>query len=206
MAPHTPGRARVLRVSALCRSCSHHELLRFLIARPGVNLNCGDEDGDTPLHVVEDVESCRMLAAGAGRGVPGGGGLSPAGNARGEGRDAIADLLCVCEPGGGQRPAMRCGGEAGNAADGDETAEKSSVAQSGMRGAGVPSASEERRQQQAGACVKTTMYSLPIRLRRTGRLNRNPPEPRRTWLSSSSINRGGSSDGSSERVHGAHRS
>ena len=63
--PHTPDEQGYTCLHAAA-SYGHHELLQYLIARPGVNLNCGDEDGDTPLHVVEDVESCRMLlAAGA---------------------------------------------------------------------------------------------------------------------------------------------
>ena len=98
MAPHTPDAQGYTCLHAAA-SYGHHELLQYLIARPGVNLNCGDEDGDTPLHVVEDVESCRMLlAAGADASVRNGDGLSPAGNARGEGRDAIADLLAQARP------------------------------------------------------------------------------------------------------------
>ena len=97
-APHTPDAQGYTCLHAAA-SYGHHELLQYLIARPGVNLNCGDEDGDTPLHVVEDVESCRMLlAAGADASVRNGDGLSPAGNARGEGRDAIADLLAQARP------------------------------------------------------------------------------------------------------------
>ena len=97
--PHTPDEQGYTCLHAAA-SYGHHELLQYLIARPGVNLNCGDEDGDTPLHVVEDVESCRMLlAAGADPSKRNGDGLSPAGNARGEGRDAIADLLTQAAPG-----------------------------------------------------------------------------------------------------------
>ena len=98
-AAHTPDAQGYTCLHAAA-SYGHHELLQYLIARPGVNLNCGDEDGDTPLHVVEDVESCRMLlAAGADPSKRNGDGLSPAGNARGEGRDAIADLLTQAAPG-----------------------------------------------------------------------------------------------------------
>ena len=53
-APHTPDAQGYTCLHAAA-SYGHHELLQYLIARPGVNLNCGDEDGDTPLHVVEDV-------------------------------------------------------------------------------------------------------------------------------------------------------
>lgn len=80
-------------------SYGHHALLHFLVARPGVDLSCGDEDGDTPLHVVEDVQSARiLLAAGADPAWRNAEGLSPAGNARGEGRDALADLLAAANP------------------------------------------------------------------------------------------------------------
>ena len=79
MAPHTPDAQGYTCLHAAA-SYGHHELLRFLIARPGVNLNCGDEDGDTPLHVVEDLESCRMLLAAVGAGsTRNGDGLTPAG-------------------------------------------------------------------------------------------------------------------------------
>ena len=90
-APHTPDAQGYTCLHAAA-SYGHHDLLKFLLARPGVNLNCGDEDGDTPLHVVEDVESCRMLlAAGADPSKRNGDGLSPAGNARGEGRDGTRE-------------------------------------------------------------------------------------------------------------------
>ena len=125
MAPHTPDAQGYTCLHAAA-SYGHHDLLRFLIARPGVNLNCGDEDGDTPLHVVEDVESCRMLlAAGADASVRNGDGLSPAGNARGEGRDAIADLLTQAHPAAAAADdASVIASRREAAADGDEAMEK----------------------------------------------------------------------------------
>ena len=123
--PHTPDAQGYTCLHAAA-SYGHHELLQYLIARPGVNLNCGDEDGDTPLHVVEDVESCRMLlAAGADASVRNGDGLSPAGNARGEGRDAIADLLTQAHPAAAAADdASVIAARREAAADGDEAMEK----------------------------------------------------------------------------------
>ena len=188
------GRARATCLHAAA-SYGHHELLRFLIARPGVNLNCGDEDGDTPLHVVEDVESCRMLlAAGADASVRNGDGLSPAGNARGEGRDAIADLLAQAHPAAAAADdASVIAARREAAADGDEAMEKPSVAQSTVRGRRWCPCGRE--QQQAGACVKTTMFDS-LSSRRTGKRPEPSSSSHVVWLSSSSINRGGSSDGS----------
>ena len=84
------------------------------------------QNGDTPLHVVEDVESCRMLlAAGADASVRNGDGLSPAGNARGEGRDAIADLLTQAHPAAAAADdASVIAARREAAADGDEAMEK----------------------------------------------------------------------------------
>ena len=124
-APHTPDAQGYTCLHAAA-SYGHHELLRFLIARPSVDLNCGDEDGDTPLHVVEDLDSCRMLlAAGADPSKRNGDGLSPAGNARGEGRDAIADLLASVNPAAAAADdASVIAARREAAADGDEAMEK----------------------------------------------------------------------------------
>ena len=144
-APHTPDAQGYTCLHAAA-SYGHHELLRFLIARPGVNLNCGDEDGDTPLHVVEDVESCRMLlAAGADPSKRNGDGLSPAGNARGEGRDAIADLLTQAHPAAAAADdASVIAARREAAADGDEAMEKLelSLNQLSEAAGGVPVAEE----------------------------------------------------------------
>jgi ankyrin repeat protein len=150
-APHTPDAQGYTCLHAAA-SYGHHELLRFLIARPGVNLNCGDEDGDTPLHVVEDVESCRMLlAAGADASVRNGDGLSPAGNARGEGRDAIADLLASVNPAAAAADdASVIAARREAAADGDEAMEKLELSLNQLsEAAGVPSASEENSNKRA---------------------------------------------------------
>ena len=144
MAPHTPDAQGYTCLHAAA-SYGHHELLRFLIARPGVNLNCGDEDGDTPLHVVEDVESCRMLlAAGADASVRNGDGLSPAGNARGEGRDAIADLLAQAHPAAAAADdASVIAARREAAADGDEAMEKLELSLNQLsEAAGVPATEE----------------------------------------------------------------
>ncbi len=136
--PHTPDEQGYTCLHAAA-SYGHHELLQYLIARPGVNLNCGDEDGDTPLHVVEDVESCRMLlAAGADPSKRNGDGLSPAGNARGEGRDAIADLLAQARPDVTDDAAVIAARREA-AADGDEAMEKLELSLNQLsEAAGVP--------------------------------------------------------------------
>ena len=151
MAPHTPDAQGYTCLHAAA-SYGHHELLRFLIARPGVNLNCGDEDGDTPLHVVEDVESCRMLlAAGADASVRNGDGLSPAGNARGEGRDAIADLLAQAHPAAAAADdASVIAARREAAADGDEAMEKLELSLNQLsEAAGVPAAEEQNSNKRA---------------------------------------------------------
>ena len=139
-APHTPDAQGYTCLHAAA-SYGHHELLQYLIARPGVNLNCGDDDGDTPLHVVEDVESCRMLlAAGADASVRNSDGLSPAGNARGEGRDAIADLLASVNPAAAAADdASVIAARREAAADGDEAMEKLELSLNQLsEAAGVP--------------------------------------------------------------------
>ena len=140
--PHTPDEQGYTCLHAAA-SYGHHELLQYLIARPGVNLNCGDEDGDTPLHVVEDVESCRMLlAAGADPSKRNGDGLSPAGNARGEGRDAIADLLAQARPDVTDDAAVIAARREA-AADGDEAMEKLELSLNQLsEAAGVPATEE----------------------------------------------------------------
>ena len=147
--PHTPDEQGYTCLHAAA-SYGHHELLQYLIARPGVNLNCGDEDGDTPLHVVEDVESCRMLlAAGADASVRNGDGLSPAGNARGEGRDAIADLLTQAAP-GVTDDASVIAARREAAMDGDEAMEKLELSLNQLsEAAGVPAAEEQNSNKRA---------------------------------------------------------
>ena len=147
--PHTPDEQGYTCLHAAA-SYGHHELLQYLIARPGVNLNCGDEDGDTPLHVVEDVESCRMLlAAGADPSKRNGDGLSPAGNARGEGRDAIADLLTQAAP-GVTDDASVIAARRKAAADGDEAMEKLELSLNQLsEAAGVPAAEEQNSNKRA---------------------------------------------------------
>ena len=149
--PHTPDEQGYTCLHAAA-SYGHHELLQYLIARPGVNLNCGDEDGDTPLHVVEDVESCRMLlAAGADASVRNGDGLSPAGNARGEGRDAIADLLAQAHPAAAAADdASVIAARREAAADGDEAMEKLELSLNQLSEAtGVPPQTEENSNKRA---------------------------------------------------------
>ena len=139
-AAHTPDAQGYTCLHAAA-SYGHHELLQYLIARPGVDLNCGDEDGDTPLHVVEDLESCRMLlAAGADPSKRNGDGLSPAGNARGEGRDAIADLLASVNPAAAAADdASVIAARREAAADGDEAMEKLELSLNQLsEAAGVP--------------------------------------------------------------------
>ena len=139
-APHTPDAQGYTCLHAAA-SYGHHELLQYLIARPGVDLNCGDEDGDTPLHVVEDLESCRMLlAAGADPSKRNGDGLTPAGNARGEGRDAIADLLASVNPAAAAADdASVIAARREAAADGDEAMEKLELSLNQLsEAAGVP--------------------------------------------------------------------
>ena len=147
--PHTPDEQGYTCLHAAA-SYGHHELLQYLIARPGVNLNCGDEDGDTPLHVVEDVESCRMLlAAGADPSKRNGDGLSPAGNARGEGRDAIADLLAQARPDVTDDAAVISARREASQ-DGDAALEKLELSLNQLsEAAGVPSASEENSNKRA---------------------------------------------------------
>ena len=66
-----------------------------------------------------------LLAAGADASVRNGDGLSPAGNARGEGRDAIADLLASVNPAAAAADdASVIAARREAAADGDEAMEK----------------------------------------------------------------------------------
>ena len=90
-----------------------------------------------------------LLAAGADPSKRNGDGLSPAGNARGEGRDAIADLLTQAAP-GVTDDASVIAARRKAAADGDEAMEKLELSLNQLsEAAGVPPAEEENSNKRA---------------------------------------------------------
>ena len=81
-------------------SYGHHDLLRYLLAQVAVDVNCKDEDGDSPLHVCEDVETAKILLdAGADPGAPNGAGQVPYEVAAEEERSEVAQYLADAHPG-----------------------------------------------------------------------------------------------------------
>lgn len=74
-------------------SYGHHDMLRYLLGQLAVDVNCKDEDGDSPLHVCEDVETAQiLLAAGADPSAVNSDGKTPWEVALEEERD-VADFL-----------------------------------------------------------------------------------------------------------------
>jgi len=105
-------------------SYGHHDMLRMLLDNPAVDASCKDEDGDTPLHVVEDIESAKILLdKGADPSCVNSAGLSPADNALAEERNAVAAFLRSRDPLAGTRDAselinkLRAGERAGGEID-----------------------------------------------------------------------------------------
>ncbi|KAJ8598773.1 hypothetical protein CTAYLR_009865 [Chrysophaeum taylorii] len=75
-------------------SYGHRDLIEFLLARPDVDVNVRDADGDTPLHVCEDILTAkRLLEAGAEHAALNSLGFTPANVAREEGHAFLADFL-----------------------------------------------------------------------------------------------------------------
>eukprot|EP00629_Pelagomonadales_sp_RCC1024_P003808 CAMPEP_0119271792 /NCGR_PEP_ID=MMETSP1329-20130426/8237_1 /TAXON_ID=114041 /ORGANISM="Genus nov. species nov., Strain RCC1024" /LENGTH=259 /DNA_ID=CAMNT_0007271845 /DNA_START=159 /DNA_END=935 /DNA_ORIENTATION=- len=80
-------------------SYGHHEMLKYLLTGRPVNPNCRDEDGDTPLHVCEDVESVNILLAhGADPSLVNSDGWTPADTALHEERMAVEKVLRDADP------------------------------------------------------------------------------------------------------------
>ena len=80
-------------------SYGHHDLLRYLLAQVAVDVNCKDEDGDSPLHYCEDVATATILLQhGADPSAPNSNGQTPADLAAEEERDEVAQFLNGVDP------------------------------------------------------------------------------------------------------------
>ena len=90
-------------IGRLYRACyeeGKNVSLRETVAQVAVDVNCKDEDGDSPLHVCEDVETAKILLdAGADPGVPNGAGQVPYEVAAEEERSEVAQYLADAHPG-----------------------------------------------------------------------------------------------------------
>lgn len=81
-------------------SYAHLDLLQYLLSRPDIDVNARDTDGDTALHVCEDVASAQaLLDSGADSKALNVHGFNPADIARQEGHVDVAAFLDSLHPG-----------------------------------------------------------------------------------------------------------
>lgn len=75
-------------------SYGHVELIKVLITQYGADPNIIDNDGDTPLHVVQDIDTCKLLLSlGAKVDLRNNEGKLPIESAMLEGLDDVVDFL-----------------------------------------------------------------------------------------------------------------
>ena len=80
-------------------SYGHHDMLKYLLAQVAIDVNCKDEDGDSPLHYCEDVATATILLQhGADPSAPNSNGQTPADLAAEEERDEVAQFLNGVDP------------------------------------------------------------------------------------------------------------
>lgn len=101
-------------------SYGHHDLLRYLLGQLAVDVNCKDEDGDSPLHNCEDIETAKILLdAGADPSAVNSDGKTPWMIAEEEERAGVCDFLKeACPYSAGHAETSRIGRLHEAAADG----------------------------------------------------------------------------------------